>query len=49
MDKHKYGYSYPDGKLEIQSFLWRCLPSKAKILDVGAGGGTYYHLLGPDY
>lgn len=48
-DTHKYGYSYPEGKPFVQQFLWRHLPSQAKILDVGPGGGTYYHLLGTDY
>ena len=46
---HKYGYSYPDGKNDVQQYLWRKLSKNAKILDVGAGGGTYRLLLGPDY
>ena len=46
---HKYGYSTPQGKAEIRNFLIPTLHPGAKILDVGAGEGTYYHLLGKDY
>ena len=49
IDFHSFGSSWFDGKEEIQSFLWRILPPNAKILDVGAGGGTYRQLLGPNY
>lgn len=44
-----YGCSYPQGKPEIKSFLKSKLHPNDKILDMGAGGGTYWFLLGPDY
>lgn len=45
----QYGTSYPYGKQEIKTFLKHNLTQDAKICDVGAGQGTYYHLLGPTY
>ena len=47
--KMQYGCSTNEGKREIKQFLLAQLPKNAKILDVGAGGGTYYHLLGDQY
>ena len=44
-----HGYSYPEGKNSVRDFLWYNLKPGAKILDVGAGGGTYRHLLGGIY
>ncbi len=44
-----YGMSTKEGKKEIKKFLLARLPKGAKILDVGAGGGTYYKLLGKDF
>ena len=44
-----YGMSTSEGKQEIKKFLTPTLHPGAKILDVGAGGGTYYHLLGKQY
>ena len=44
-----YGMSTPVGKKEIKFFLQTKLKTGAKILDVGAGGGTYYKLLGKNY
>ena len=48
-EQPKYGYSYNYGKDEVKDFLITMLAPDAKILDVGAGGGTYYKLLGPQY
>ena len=43
------GCSTSEGKKEIKKFLASTLQYGAKILDVGAGGGTYRTLLGPFY
>ena len=39
------GSSWPDGKPEIQQYIFDHVPNKGLILDVGSGGGTYYNLL----
>ena len=44
-----YGQSTPYGKPEIRNFIMNLIPKGSSILDVGAGSGTYYHLLGSDY
>lgn len=44
-----YGMSSPIGKQNIKNFLESKISPGAKILDAGAGGGTYYKLLGPNY
>ena len=44
-----YGCSTPEGKQQIKEYLLERIPKGAKILDVGAGGGTYYKLLGRDF
>jgi len=44
-----YGTSWDIGKQEVKNFLLKKLPTNAKICDVGAGGGTYYNLLGPNF
>lgn len=43
------GGSYQIGKEEITQFLKDRLEKGVRILDVGAGGGTYKHYLGDDY
>ena len=45
----QYGCSTREGKSEIKDFLLSKTPYGSKILDVGAGGATYYFLLGPHY
>lgn len=45
----EYGYSTYQGKQEIKKFLKQHLYPNNKICDVGAGGGTYFFLLGRDY
>lgn len=37
------------GKEQVKNFLKLYLKPGMKICDVGAGGGTYYNLLGPEY
>ena len=44
-----YGSSTAEGKQEIKQYLLKRLSKGAKILDVGAGGGTYYNLLGKNF
>ena len=44
-----YGCSTNEGKQQIKEYLLERIPKGAKILDVGAGGGTYYKLLGKDF
>ena len=38
-------YSYPKYKEEIKQHIIEAFPADMKILDVGAGGGCYAHLL----
>lgn len=45
----EYGGSFPYGKEQIAAYLKQFLEDGDSILDVGAGGGTYYHYLGPNY
>lgn len=45
----QYGDSFAAGKFEIADFLERYLRPRDAICDMGAGVGTYYELLGPDY
>lgn len=45
----EHGYSTFVGKQEAKKFLKQYLYPNDKICDVGAGGGTYYFLLGRDY
>ena len=41
-------YSFKRGKNEIREILISTLPPETKVLDIGAGSGTYFNLLG-DY
>ena len=44
-----YGMSTEEGKNLICATLHNMLSDGAAILDIGAGGATYYNLLGPNY
>lgn len=44
-----FGTSTPFGKKEIKEFIRERFSPEAKILDVGAGSGTYKVLLGEEY
>lgn len=43
------GYSYPYYKKEVAEYLKALYNEGATALDIGAGGGTYYDLLGTHY
>ena len=44
-----YGISYPEGKGIVVNALKKLLKPNDKILDVGAGSGTYWNYMGKDY
>ena len=44
-----YGTSSSIGKSQIKEYMQARLKNGDKICDVGAGGGTYFKLLGPTY
>ena len=42
------GHSVNFGKDAIRTWIWSRYVAQSKILDIGAGGGTYADLLGPN-
>ena len=41
----RIGTSFPCGKPAIKEWIKVHIPENGKILDIGAGGGTYFDLL----
>ena len=41
MVRPDYGISYPWGKPEVTEIIEPLLPSRAHVLDIGAGAGVY--------
>ena len=46
MVRPEYGISYPWGKPEVTEIIEPLLPSRAHILDIGAGAGVYREYIG---
>jgi hypothetical protein len=40
-------WSYPYGKNDVKDYINKTIPKDARIIDCGAGAGTYLHLLKP--